>query len=715
VAGNNVNIKKVILIRTYTAFALVCVLAVAIVVYLFKIQFAEKQKWVALAGDLSTTIQTVEPSRGNIFSSDGSLLATSLPIYDLRLDGASPAFQDDDLFNDSVDSLAWNLHNVFQDRSTEEYKRILKGVRKRGDRYYLLKRKVSYTDLKQVKNFPLFRIGKYKGGLTIEEKSRREKPFEYLAERTIGYSVSGIAPVGIEGAFNKELSGKPGKRVMQRIAGGTWIPVNDEDIQVEARNGLDVVSTIDVNLQDVAEHALMNTLILNNAEWGTAILMEVSTGEIKALANLTRVTEGTYTEKYNYAVGESLEPGSTFKLTSMLALLDDGKAKMTDKFDTEGGEKKYFAKATMYDSEAGGHGIVNLQQAFEISSNVATSKAVYGAYRTTPLMFYEHLRKLKLTEPIGIQLSGEGKPHIKKPGDKDWYGTTLPWSSIGYEVKVTPLQVATLYNAVANNGKMVKPLFVKEILKTGKAVKEFHTSVMVDQICKPSTLNNLLTMLKGVVEHGTGSTLKNANYSIAGKTGTALVADGRLGYAKQVYRSSFCGFFPADHPKYTCLVMVNAPSKGVYYGAAVAGPVFKEIADKVYANSTALHPELRYVLTNDKPVFPPVRSGNREDLQAILNRLQISTHTDHDSIEESGSEWAMPISAGEFFRLKSQQLQPGKMPDVKGMGLKDALYLLENEGLIVKCEGTGKVVAQSLIAGQRIEKGKTVVIKLGRI
>jgi cell division protein FtsI (penicillin-binding protein 3) len=713
VANNQVNIKKVILIRTYTAYALMCALAAVIIVYLFRIQFKEGKKWRALADDLSTSVQTIEPSRGNIFSSDGSLLATSLPIYDLRLDGKSPGFREDDLFENQVDSLAFCLNKIFSDRSKEDYKRILKGVRKRGDRYYLLKRKVSYPEMKQVKNFPIFRLGKYKGGLTIEEKNRREKPFDFLAERTIGYSVKGIAPVGIEGAFNKELSGKPGKRVMQRIAGGTWIPVNDEDIQIEARNGLDIQTTIDVNLQDVAEYALMRTLILNDAEWGTAILMEVSTGEIKALANLTRVSEGNYTEKFNYAVGESLEPGSTFKLISLMALLEDGKASLEDRYDTEKGEKKYFARATMFDSERGGHGIVSLKEAFELSSNVAISKAVYEAYKDNPTQFYNYLDRLKLTRPIGFQLSGEGKPHIKKPGDKDWYGTTLPWSSIGYEIKVTPLQVATIYNAIANKGKMVKPLLVKEILKTGKPVKQFQTVTMVEQVCKPSTLKDLYTALKGVVEHGTGNNLKNPNYTVAGKTGTALVADGRLGYKNKVYRSSFCGFFPADNPKYTCMVMVNAPSKGVYYGSAVAGPVFKEIADKVYANSTSLHPELRFTVQPGTLKIPHLTVGNREDLSVILNRIQISTHGNTDSLEEFGSEWATGSTAGNFVMLKSYTHQKLQMPDVKGMGLRDALYLLENRGLKVKINGAGKVKSQSINAGQIVSKGMVVTLQLG--
>ena len=464
------NNRKVILIRTYTAFAFMCVFAAAIIAYLFKIQFKEREHWIELSENLSTTIQTVEPSRGSIFAIDGSLLATSLPIYDLRLDGKAPGFAKSTVFENNVDSLALMLSQLFKDRSKAEYKRILTSVRKRKDRYYLLKRKVSYPEMKVVKEFPIFRLGKYKGGLTIEEKNKREKPFEYLAERTIGYSVSGVQPVGLEGAFNKDLSGKEGKRVMQRIAGGTWIPVNDEE-QIEARNGNDIHTTIDVNLQDVATHALMRTLITNNAEWGTAVLMEVSTGEIRAIANLTRVSEGKYTEKYNYAVGESLEPGSTFKLASSLALLEDKKVKMTDLFDTENGEKRYFANAVMYDSEKGGHGIVTFQHAFEISSNVAISKAIYQHYKNNPTQFYNHLEKLHFTNPLGLQIMGEGKPRIKHPKDKDWYGTTLPWSSIGYEVKVTPLQVLTLYNAVANNGKMVKPLFVKRITNTGKIIK----------------------------------------------------------------------------------------------------------------------------------------------------------------------------------------------------------------------------------------------------
>lgn len=705
------NNRKVILIRTYTAFAFMCVFAAAIIAYLFKIQFKEREHWIELSENLSTTIQTVEPSRGSIFAIDGSLLATSLPIYDLRLDGKAPGFTKGDIFENNVDSLALMLSQLFEDRSKAEYKRILTSVKKRKDRYYLLKRKVSYPEMKAVKEFPIFRLGKYKGGLTIEEKNKREKPFEYLAERTIGYNVSGVQPVGLEGAFNKDLSGKEGKRVMQRIAGGTWIPVNDEE-QIEARNGNDIHTTIDVNLQDVATHALMRTLVNNDAEWGTAVLMEVSTGEIRAIANLTRVSEGKYTEKYNYAVGESLEPGSTFKLASSLALLEDKKVKMTDMFDTENGEKRYFANAVMYDSERGGHGIVTFQRAFEISSNVAISKAVYQHYKSNPIQYYNHLEKLHFTNPLGLQIMGEGKPRIKHPKDKDWYGTTLPWSSIGYEVKVTPMQVLTLYNAVANNGKMVKPLFVKRITNTGKVIKEYKPEVIEESIASTETIKNLRIMMEGVVERGTGSKLKNPNYSVGGKTGTALVADGRRGYAQTIYRSSFCGYFPANNPQYTCIVMVNAPSKGVYYGGAVAGPVFKEIADKVYANSHNLHGDIKLVL--NKPNLAPtvIKNAHKQQLHTALKVLGKETKS-IDSVEENGSEWAQALMSDKAAKLTPKTINKNYMPDVTGMGLKDAVYLLENNGLKVEVVGVGKVKEQSVPAGTALVKGTKVTIKLG--
>jgi cell division protein FtsI (penicillin-binding protein 3) len=705
-----VNIKKVILLRTYAVFAVMCVFAAFIIAYLLKIQISEKEKWTQMAEELSTSIQTVEPNRGNIFATDGSLLATSLPIYDLRVDAKAPAFQNEELFNNEVDSLALLLSAEFGDRSIAGYKQLLLKLKKRKDRYYLLKRKVSFRQMKRVRNFPIFREGKYKGGLTVEERNRREKPFGYLAERTIGYSIKGVQPVGIEGAFNKELSGKPGKRVVQRISGGSWVPVNDDEY-VEAHDGMDVVSTIDINLQDVATHALLRSLVANDAQWGTAILMEVKTGEVKAVANLSRVSEGMYEEKLNYAVAESCEPGSTFKLASLMAVLEEGSYTLNDTFDTENGEKRYAANAVMYDSEKGGHGVVSLKHAFEISSNVALSKAVYKTFKNSPSRYYDYLKKMGIHRELGIQLKGEGKPRIKHPKDKDWSGITLPWMSIGYEINVTPLQIAALYNAVANNGVLMKPLFVKQVQRTGTVIESYKPEVLITKICSEKTLAEVRAALEGVVENGTGKSLQNANYKVAGKTGTALVADGKAGYKNKIYRSSFAGYFPADNPQYTCFVMINAPSKGVYYGAAVAGPVFKEIADKVFSSSMHLHPELKDVIVQASTDLPTVKIARGQALHTIYNKLGITLHTDNGT--PYLNSWIKTANTGSHIKAEYKSMNGKTMPDLSGMGLRDALYLLENLGIDVVSKGHGKVIYQSVPAGQNITKGLIVELKLG--
>jgi cell division protein FtsI (penicillin-binding protein 3) len=705
-----VNIKKVILIRTYVAFGALLVFACFVIAYLFKIQFKEGEKWREKAQLLTTRIQTTEAVRGNVYSVDGSLLATSVPYFDLRVDGQAHAFMNDELFDKKVDSLAYLLSKEFNDRSTAEYKQLLKRIKKSKNRYYLLKRKATYTQMKHVKKFPLFNEGKYKGGLTVEETSRREKPFKLLAERTIGYYVEGQRPVGVEGAFNKYLSGKPGKRVVQRVA-GAWIPIND-DSQIDAQNGMDVITTIDINLQDVAQSALFKTLVKNDASWGTAILMEVQTGEIRAIANLTRKSEGVYIEDLNYAVRESCEPGSTFKLFSMMALLDEGLANPEDMYDTEGGKKQFFKNAVMYDSEEGGHGVVTLQHAFEVSSNVAISSAVYSQFKKNPELYYNYFKKLGLTEPLGLQLTGEGIPRIKHPKDKDWYGTTLPWSSIGYEVNVTPLQILTGYNAVANGGKMMKPLFVKRIEQAGNTIELFEPVVMNDKICKTKTLNDVQAMLRGVVENGTGKSMRNPHYTVAGKTGTALVADGKEGYKKPVYRSSFIGYFPADNPRYTCFVMVNAPSKGVYYGAAVAGPVFKEIADKVFASSVKLHPDLQMVYQEKSSDLPVIKRSRNKDLQLIASSLGLSLHSE-DGKNYKTTEWMRVKNAGTYLVVEPKLPKENMIPDVVGMGARDAIYLLENMGIQVEMKGVGKVINQSVMPGELIQKGMTIQLKLG--
>lgn len=699
------NVRRDILWRVYLAFLLTVIFGVWIVVYAVRIQFTEGEELRALAAELSTSYQTIEATRGNIYADDGSLLATSVPVYDVRMDMIADGLTKE-VFNASVDSLAWLLSTTFKDKSKSEYLRILKQARKEKKRYFLLKRKVNFTQIKAMKTWPMFRLGKYKGGFIVFEHERRQKPFQILAERTIGYSVDGVAPVGLEGAYDEVLSGISGKRLMQKVSGGQWIPVN-YDNEIEPEDGKDIYTTIDINIQDVAEDALMEALINNDAESGCAILMEVKTGHIKAIANLTRKAPGVYREEYNYAVGESAEPGSTFKLASLIALLESGAAELEDSVVVDFGITKFFDRE-MKDSEHGKFKTLTLQQSFEKSSNVGISKLVYQHFAKNPEKFVEQLEKLGLNKPLGLQITGEGNPRIKKPGEKDWYGTTLPWMSIGYESTVTPLQMATLYNAVANGGVMVKPSFVREVRHVGKLIERYETEVLNKSICSKSTLKKVKQAMEGVVLHGTATNLKNDNYTVAGKTGTAQMADAKHGYRKY-YKSSFAGYFPADNPEYTCIVTINGASKGVYYGSLVAGPVFKEIADKVYASKLDLHLDLEHKNIVTEVTLPHPKVSQKADLKDILNGVGISSQTDG---EVGDAQWVSAQTNENALKIGERKFINGLMPDVVGMGLKDAVYLIENTGMKVRFSGTGKVRKQSLQSGARIVRGGIVYLEL---
>jgi cell division protein FtsI (penicillin-binding protein 3) len=676
-----------------------------IVVYAVRIQFTEGDELRQLAAELSTSYQTIDATRGNIYADDGSLLATSVPVYDVRMDMLADGLTKE-MFNASVDSLAWLLSTTFKDKNKDEYLRILKQARKEKKRYFLLKRKVNFTQIKAMKTWPMFRLGKYKGGFIVFEHERRQKPFQLLAERTIGYSIDGVAPVGLEGAYDEVLSGISGKRLMQKVSGGQWIPVN-YDNEIEPEDGKDIYTTIDINIQDVAEDALMEALINNDAESGCAILMEVKTGHIKAIANLTRKSLGVYREEYNYAVGESAEPGSTFKLASLIALLESGVAELEDSVVVDFGITKFFDRE-MKDSEHGKHKTLTLQQSFEKSSNVGISKLVYEHFAKKPEKFVEQLEKLGLNKPLGLQITGEGNPRIKKPGEKDWYGTTLPWMSIGYESTVTPLQMLTLYNAVANGGTMVKPSFVREVRHVGKLIERYETQVLNKSICSKSTLKKVKQAMEGVVLRGTATNLKNDNYTVAGKTGTAQMADAKHGYRKY-YKSSFAGYFPADNPEYTCIVTVNGASKGVYYGSLVAGPVFKEIADKVYASKLDLHLDLEHKNIVTLVTLPHPKVSQQGDLKDILNVVGISSQTEG---EVGDAQWVTTRTNDNALKIGERKFINGLVPDVTGMGLKDAVYLIENTGMKVRFTGTGRVRKQSLQPGVRVLRGGIVYLEL---
>ena len=706
------EIKKDIAWRIYIVYFAVCLFGVAIVGKALTIQLIE-------GGELKKKVQTrtlrdksIDAVRGNIYSSDGSLLATSIPIYEVRFDPNADAISDV-LFAEKVDTLAWSLSELFKDRSPASYRKELISAREKGSRYHLIRRNIKYTQLKQMKNFPLFRRGKYKGGFITIQQNKRAIPFQMLAARTIGYERKDISPVGLEGAYSDVLSGIDGKRLMQKISGGVWMPVGDAD-EVEPEDGMDIYTTIDVNLQDVAENALMKQLVKHEADHGTVVLMEVATGAVKAIANLKRTTSGSYYEGYNYAIGESTEPGSTFKLPALIAALEDGYVDMGDIIDCGDGSKQYYDRI-MYDSnhDDGGWGKITVQRILEVSSNIGMAEIITKSYRENPQQFIDHLAKMNLRDKLGIEIEGEGKPYIKNTSEDTWSGISLAWMAHGYELQVTPLQILAFYNAVANGGRMVKPKFVEKITKGRKVVKEIQTEVLNPRICSKETIEKVQSALEGVVSNGTASNLRNADYKIAGKTGTAQIANNRGGVnaykdkSKVSHQASFVGYFPADNPQYSCIVVINAPSRNVYYGNLVAGPIFKEVADKVYANSLEMHEELEQQKFFANSAIPYSKHGYKDNIEQVFSALDIPVKS------SAGDEnWVVTSTQSKGVQLAPRAIRENLVPNVVGMGLRDAIYLLENQGLRVKISGAGVVKSQSLTAGERIQQGQQIQIEL---
>lgn len=693
--------KLDILKRGYLVFAGFLLFAMVIIGRVAFLQFAQGDYWRSKADSLTLDFHTINPMRGNIYATDGSLLATSLPRYDIHVDLLASGLKKE-RFNEEVDSLALGLSLLFGDKSKAEYKRILKEARRDGDRYFLLKRNVSYKEQKALRSLPLFRLGKNKGGLIVDQLSKREKPFRMLASRTIGFKVENkdVEPVGIEGAFDAYLRGVTGQRLMQKIAGNVWKPVNNEN-EIEPQDGHDVITTIDLNLQDVAENALLRQLQLHDADMGCAILMEVSTGHIKAIANLKRVDDqDNYREEYNYALGQGTEPGSTFKLATLMAAMEDGFVNLDDSIDTFGGVMTMAGGMKMRDSHEGLYGRLSVKKAFAVSSNVGVSRVALKYYSKDPQKFIDRLQAMHLTEPLLLQLPGEAKPRLKSTRDKDWWKVSLPMISIGYETRFSPLQLLTFYNAVANNGKMVAPLFVKEIRNKGHVLTTFPTRVMAEQICSPATIQKARLLLEEVVKTGTASHIKHAQYAIAGKTGTAQIAQGAGGYknGKIKYQASFAGYFPADDPQYSCIVVVYAPGQDVYYGASVACPVFKEIADKAYSLNVRMHKEVEHVpdsLFTGLPAFKPGRGTPAAKAARTL-----------------GLRYDAPANGWVNATRQAYIPAEDKVPNVVGMGLRDALYLLESQGLQVKPVGRGAVKKQSIQPGTRLQRGQQITIEL---
>ncbi|MCD4747175.1 MAG: transpeptidase family protein [Bacteroidales bacterium] len=698
------DIKKDILWRVYLLYFGVLLFGLSIIGKVIYIQFVEGKELIKKAELLDLKYFNIEAVRGNICASDASLLATSIPIFNVRMDVSSPLITDK-LFYNNVESLANNLAKLFRDKSKQKYKRNLLNERKKGNRYYLLKRNVTYDELKKMRSFPILKLGKYKGGMIVIPKNKREKPFKLLAERTIGYeNKKEKVFVGLEGAFSEYLSGVNGKQLKQRISNGDWKPVYDENA-VEPENGKDIITTIDINIQDVAEDALMRHLEEHKADWGCAVLMEVQTGYIKAIANLRRDTiNNNYTEAYNYAVGESIEPGSTFKLASMLAVLEDKKINMEDTIDIGNGIVKYY-NLEIKDVYPIRDGKITVKEAFEKSSNVGISKIIYNAYVTKPEKFVDHLYDMSLNKPLNIEIHGEGKPVIKNTDYESWSKVSLPFMSIGYEIRMTPLQLLTFYNAIANNGRLVKPIFVKEIQVAGKTIETFEPVVINKAICSKATIEKVRELLEGVVENGTAQKLNRSVYKIAGKTGTAQIANQNKGYDKENYNASFVGYFPANNPRYSCIVVVSKPSTGKYYASSVAVPVFKEIADKVYATQLDIHFHDENIYNST--YIPLYTVGEQDEIKNIYKILDFPI----DSLS-SNSEWVVALESNNSVRLGTRIIKEDIVPNVKGMGVKDAVFILESLGLHVKIKGKGFVKNQSKTPGTIIKKGSEIILNL---
>ena len=715
------NIKNEVLVRMYIVLGAFILAAIALFGQTFKIAVLEGDKWRAIAKENYVRYEKVPALRGNIMSDDGSLLAGSIDKYDIHFDLQVNGLTKK-VFEENVDSLAYCLSTYVNNKYTPGGQlRRLKEAKAKGARYFTIAKNVSFEKKNQIASFPIFNRGRHRGGLIVERVLKREMPFNLLAKRTIGYaSREGANDVGIEGAYDNFLSGKDGQRLTLRVSEKTRIPIN-EQAEIEPEDGSNVRTTLDIGMQDVAENALIDALKHHDAQSGSVILMDVETGQIKALANLEK-TEGGYWETFNYGIGSKIEPGSVLKLAPVMALLEDGKIDIHDSIPVYNGKRTFYDEE-MVDSSTKTSKMdsITLLNAIAYSSNVAIASLASKYYQGTDKkgnikakQLIRRYEQFNIPYPTGIEIVGEPDPVIKDPegGIKEWSGLTLPWMSIGYEMQMTPLQILAFYNAVANDGEYMKPYLVSEIYNKNGVVKKFKPTTLNGSIASKSTIEKAQTLLEEVVRSGTARKLKSPKYSFSGKTGTAQInyKNQRKNSKKKVgYRSSFVGYFPSKQPRYSCIIVITDPKQNGIYGADVAGPVFREIMDNIFY----LKPELHLALNNYKKPklenkdLPPPFAGNLEDMKLVLNELKVPFVI---KSEEEMMTTSLVRNDSVFLidRPKGENL----IPNVVGMGVKDALYVLENEGIQVKFKGKGKVKKQSISPGTRIE-GQTIHLTLG--
>lgn len=661
--SNEMPKDRIVNLRTIMVAIGLFLFALAISYKLISLYF-NGDKYEQLIAQYTIKEFVIEANRGDLYSDDGSLLATSITRYDIHFDALSPSGKN---FNEHLPALCDSLGKFFN-RPASYYKKALTEARKQKNKYFLIAKGIGYDECARIRKFPLFSLGAYKGGIVVEGKTSREYPLGAIAHRIVGYERTdgqgNVFKVGLEGAFSKYLSGVEGRHLKQKIAQGQWKPIDDSN-EIEPKDGYDVVSTININIQDIAHHALLKQLETYQADHGCTVVMEVATGEIKAISNLGRTKDGTYAERFNYAVGETYEPGSVFKTVSLVTALEEAKIDTTYTVDTKKGVISFYGRQ-VWDSNRKGYGVINLSKAMQLSSNTAIVQMVHDLFGKNPKKFVDKINKMHLNRKLGLSISGEGEPFIPQPHQRGWSGIALEWMAFGYGVEMTPLQVLTFYNAIANNGVMLKPRMIREVKHWNKSIQKFDIEVLNSTLCSEQTATVVKKVLENTVKYGTGKSLYTPHFSMAGKTGTAqkdYKDKSKLGYI-----SSFAGFFPADNPKYSCIVVIHNPDKKIgYYGADVSGPVFKSIAQKIYTSSLLI-----------------------------------------DTIEDIDSS---TVEVEKKYAKYDQILSKYKtiVPNVIGMDAMDAIAIMENLGLNVKISGSApKVSAQSISGGEYIGGRKTI-------
>lgn len=702
-----IDSKNDVLWRVFLVYFIVVAVGVLVVLAIVRIQWKDKEELLERASKRELKVRDEKAHRGNVFSSNGSLLATSVPRYNIFFD---PVSVDKKLFDAEVAQLADNLSRMLKNKSKQQYISYLKDARAKNRRYVKIANKISVADYKKMQEFPIFREGKNRGGFIAERSYVRELPYGELAARTIGYVREDIdVYVGLEGAYNDYLKGKDGKQLVRRINGNFWMPMPSDENR-DPVNGDDIYTSIDIEIQDVAENALKKCLIENDALQGCVVLMDVKSGFVEVMASLSyNEKKNKYEEAYNFALRHNVEPGSTFKAITMLTLLEnDPNFDIERKLNLGTTDYKVFHRRTMRDSHrvTDDDGNVTIRSAFEQSSNIAFATLVTEAFEQNPDRFIDLIYKTKINEPLNLDIKGEAKPDIKTTNDKRWSKLSLPWMSIGYEVMMTPIQILTYYNAIANDGVMVKPQFVKEIRHGNEVKHVFDTIVINERIASENTISTLQELLKGVVENGTAKSMSKLGFSVAGKTGTAQISQGSSGYNKKNYTATFVGYFPADDPKYSCIIVVSNPRGKKYYGGSVSGPVFKEIAEKVYATRLGVTDEVGGYEA-DCNAFTSASMVYFDDFLNYCNNENVAFV---DNVQDN--KWVSVEQTADNVFVNAVEMEENKVPDVKGMNITDAVYVLESMGWKVKFEGYGKVKSQSVKAGTELRKGSVINLVL---